>query len=596
MGTFFDDASLALIPSGVKDGKVYSIKPTDGSGDFTFSRGTDTATRVNSSGLIEKERSNQLLQSNTFSNVAWSTSNAVAFVGGQSGYDGTNDAWTATPPAATGNSAFYQSNISNLATTSIYAKYNGYHLRIRVGGTGGNRAYATFDLQNGTIGNSGGSAFVDAKIEAVGATGWYRCSMTKNYSTAGLAEFQVSENATDGDNPSWTPNGTSGIYIQDAQLEEGLVAQPYIETTTAAVYEGITDNLPRLDYSGGASCPSLLLEPSRTNLVSLSEYIGGWSGTNMGVVNNDATSPEGVVNAAEIESTSTNASHYIGSPNFSMTSGVDYTGSMFVKAKTARYFQLFFGGVSFTSVGYANFDLQEGVVTAEGSAVTGDIEPYGNDWYRVSISGTSAATGSATLYAAAITSGSAARIEVHNSVLSYNIWGAQCEAGNYVTSIIPTYGTSASRAADSCVKTGISDLIGQTEGTLFVDLDELNDIDVPVVTIDDNTNSNRILFVNQLATGYWGIFTASSGSGSASYGTTTGTSGKFALAYSNTGYSLYRNGVEVASHTASLPSSLSSIRLNGRATNDLYGIKGIKQALLFKTRLTNAELAALTTI
>jgi hypothetical protein len=67
-----------------------------------------------------------------------------------------------------------------------------------------------------------------------------------------------------------TDGGTSAIigtiYIQDAQLEQGLVAQPYIETTTAAVYEGITDNLPRLDYSGGASCPSLLLEPSRTNL------------------------------------------------------------------------------------------------------------------------------------------------------------------------------------------------------------------------------------------------------------------------------------------------------------------------------------------
>ena len=59
--------------------------------------------------------------------------------------------------------------------------------------------------------------------------------------------------------------GATAIYIQDAQLEQGLVATDYIETTTAAVYEGITDNLPRLDYSGGASCPSLLLEPSRTN-------------------------------------------------------------------------------------------------------------------------------------------------------------------------------------------------------------------------------------------------------------------------------------------------------------------------------------------
>lgn len=43
---------LALIPSGQKATKVYSILPSDGSGDFTFSR-TGEATRVNKDGLIE---------------------------------------------------------------------------------------------------------------------------------------------------------------------------------------------------------------------------------------------------------------------------------------------------------------------------------------------------------------------------------------------------------------------------------------------------------------------------------------------------------------------------------------------------------------
>jgi len=44
--------SLAMIPSGYKDGKVYSVLPENGDGDFTFSRGSH-ATRVNSEGLIE---------------------------------------------------------------------------------------------------------------------------------------------------------------------------------------------------------------------------------------------------------------------------------------------------------------------------------------------------------------------------------------------------------------------------------------------------------------------------------------------------------------------------------------------------------------
>ena len=69
MSSYYDDASLMLLASGgaQKDGKVYSVKPTDGSGDFTFSRGSNlSATRVNASQLIEKGRENRLLQSNQF--------------------------------------------------------------------------------------------------------------------------------------------------------------------------------------------------------------------------------------------------------------------------------------------------------------------------------------------------------------------------------------------------------------------------------------------------------------------------------------------------------------------------------------------------
>ena len=67
----FDKASLALVPDGIKDGKLYSIKPTDGSGDFTFERGANlAATRVDENGLIEKGRENLTPYSNDFSNTS----------------------------------------------------------------------------------------------------------------------------------------------------------------------------------------------------------------------------------------------------------------------------------------------------------------------------------------------------------------------------------------------------------------------------------------------------------------------------------------------------------------------------------------------
>jgi len=88
----YTDASLIYYPSGVKAGKAYSLKPTDGSGDLTFTRAS-TATRVNESGLIEEvatgvpridytgggcgklllepQRTNLVKYSQTFTNVYW---------------------------------------------------------------------------------------------------------------------------------------------------------------------------------------------------------------------------------------------------------------------------------------------------------------------------------------------------------------------------------------------------------------------------------------------------------------------------------------------------------------------------------------------
>ena len=94
---FFNKASLVMVPDAPIDGKLPSVKPEDCSGDFTFSRGSNlAATRVNKDGLIEKGRENLLLQSNTFS--SWGTV-GVNWLGGQSGYDSSNDAWILTDTA-----------------------------------------------------------------------------------------------------------------------------------------------------------------------------------------------------------------------------------------------------------------------------------------------------------------------------------------------------------------------------------------------------------------------------------------------------------------------------------------------------------------
>ena len=89
MSDALEQASLIMVPTGYENGTLGSLKPLDGTGDFTFSRGSDiSATRVNEQGNIEKGYENLLLQSNTFSNAAWS---GLFKTSGILGYDGTND-------------------------------------------------------------------------------------------------------------------------------------------------------------------------------------------------------------------------------------------------------------------------------------------------------------------------------------------------------------------------------------------------------------------------------------------------------------------------------------------------------------------------
>ena len=144
MGSALDSASLIMYPSGYSDGVLGSAKPTDGSGDFTFTRGSNlSATRVAPNGYIEKGYENLLTYSNDFSNAAWIKN--ISVTGGQSGYDGNNDAWQLT--AISNNNQFLGQNISTslVNTFSVYAKAGTANFII-VRDTASVNAYSYIDL------------------------------------------------------------------------------------------------------------------------------------------------------------------------------------------------------------------------------------------------------------------------------------------------------------------------------------------------------------------------------------------------------------------------------------------------------------------
>ena len=570
--SLIDLASLVLAPTATKEGKVYSAIPDTGDGDMTFTRGS-AATRVNSAGLIEKERGNLLLQSNTF-DTTWSLINTTE-TGGQTGYDGSSDAWLLTKSAS---SARVQQSItqSGVQTLSVYVKAGTLDFVMLNNGV----VSQWYDLSNGTIGtNSSIANTIDAKIEDVG-NGWYRCSLIFNSS---ITVVRIYPSQADND-----VSGTSGsIYIQDAMLNEGLVAQSYIETTTTAVYEGITDDVPRVDYSGGG-CPSLLLEPQRTNLSVHSEYFeaSNWTALRSTIALSSSTSPEGVLNAYKLTTDNTTNNTHIIYYGGTLSSD-DYALSVYAKAGEFSKVGLGTGNLTLS----AKFDLSNGSIITSGTH-TANIEDAGNGWYRCSI-----VTTTTTPIRIVLLDDDGNISFDGDGTSGLYIYGHQVEAGSYVSSYIPTYSVSSTRVADSCSKTGISELIGQTEGTMFLEF-KLDKVNLPNnhtwIAIKDSSQTNRILvYMLTNESTLRGQIKHSGTAINLSFGTISDNQNiKIAFAYKSGDSAVYINGSSVATNTNTLTFGTMDIFDFNDSSTSIDG--EINQAILFPTRLTNDQLEEIT--
>lgn len=222
-----DTASLVVTPNGYKASKLYSIIPSDGTGDMTFARTGDTATRVNSSGLIETvlankprldytsstcpklllepQRTNLSINSNAFN--LWSVSGSPTVTADYAvSPDGGTNADRVQFSAAT--DLIYSSSVGTTGQTntiSVYAKST----------SGSNANFRFFGNGNLTI-----------STDQVATNVWQR--FTFSYSctavTAGLRGAST---------------GTSDIIFYGYQHEAGAYATSYIPTTTASVTRNV---------------------------------------------------------------------------------------------------------------------------------------------------------------------------------------------------------------------------------------------------------------------------------------------------------------------------------------------------------------------
>ena len=407
-----------------------------------------------------------------------------------------------------------------------------------------------------------------------------------------------------------TPNGYKASKLYSIKPTSGLGDMTVVRATTATrvnssgLIESVAINVPRLDYPPLGGCPSILVEPARTNNVLRSEEFDNayWNTFNVTVTPNTTISPDGTTTADNVNITTTNG--FLRRASLTFANSTSYTISIFVKKSATtgtKNFRFYY--TNGTNSGLAcTVDLTN--ITAT-TTTNGAIPPtilstklvnYGNNWYRVEVAFTTSALGGNS------TSSIGLQPPAGGPVVDFDAWGIQLEAGSNATSYIPTVAATATRNADVISKTGVSSLIGQTEGTIFVDAQITNFADSAqsFITISDGTIFNRvelrkgsasqIILEGAASTGSFPGFTLSS---------VTNGRYKIAVSYQSGNSYLYINGAQVGTTSANAFAftSLTNIVVGANATGSTRFLNDrINLATAFQTRLSPGQLATLTTL
>ena len=271
MANLLDEASILLSATAYNNGSMLAVKPENGDGDFTFSRNS-AATRVNAQGLVENvasnlprinyegfsydangdiipnsgcgslllepQSTNLITQSELFSDSYW-TKSGTSVVSGFASPDGGLNAFKLVEATNIGQHFIYkQLNTTTLSTytASIFAKVGENDFIILQDPFSSGNPRQWFDLNNGILGT--GTNISNASIIPFG-NGFYKCTATWVVSSVN-GGIGINTSKLDNSN-SYTGDGTSGVYIYGAMLEQNSFSTSYIPTTQGAISTRLAD-------------------------------------------------------------------------------------------------------------------------------------------------------------------------------------------------------------------------------------------------------------------------------------------------------------------------------------------------------------------
>jgi hypothetical protein len=418
---------------------------------LTKSGGTN-GTRVNKNGyIVPVTRTNLALQSQTLG-TTWTVTGVTVTANQVSAPDNT----TTSDKLDEGTGASAHTLTQTFSATSGVTYAYSFHVKDGdrryvqlsfASASHGANAWANFDLQEGELGDVG-SAVLRADIQPAGAGHWRILIVAPATATTASGSIDLSLVTSAQATRALSYTGTSKyVYAWGAQLEEGGDWTTYIPTTTVAVQ---STESGRIGYG-----------TFRTNFLSWSENFAKstWGKSNCSVSGGEVDPPSGVGTAFAVRDDAVNSTHgpNNGSAN-AIPHGATLTLSCYVKVLSAsRWIRLRVTNGAGTNGFHWLFNPSTGASALAAAAVgsgtvvgSPQITALADGWYRVSVSGTLAATDTT----------SSVQLLMQNQGAIYNatyigdgsgiyLAGAQLEASASVSAYIAT--TFAARTVvDSC--------------------------------------------------------------------------------------------------------------------------------------------------
>ena len=347
--------------------------------------------------------------------------------------------------------------------------------------------------------------------------------------------------------------------------------------------ETVAINEPQIDYSDGCGC--LWVEPISTNLNLYSEELdnAAWGKSDVTVTANNITSPDGTTNADKCETLSAPAQMY---QAISVATNTTYTWSFYVKRGTMTDL-----GVKVLNLGGDPDYVPAASYYSQTSA---------SGWARVSFTFTTGTNGGNTYFYPLNASG------VTGTVY---LWGFQLEQNgtniNMETSYIPTTSGTVTRNPSAFLKTGVSSVIGSSEGVYFAEIAYFYNGTSVVSTqslVGINDSNNDAIY--QL--GKWGNsfigFTRNTGGSTILFSRspliTSGSFAKLAVKYKAGDHAYWVNGAEIATSTeaSAIPATQDRVVASYKGLSNFWAFYGkIRSIQVYNTALTDTQLTDLTT-